>query len=443
MSNNDTIAAIATASGVGGVGVIRVSGARVKDIAVQVLGELPPKRRATSKTFLNKSGDIVDSGLAIFFQGPYSYTGEDVLELQGHGGVAVLRMLLRACTDAGARVAQPGEFTQRAYLNNKLDLAQAESVADLIEASSEAAVLSANRSLSGEFSDRVSLIRNELVEIRVFIEAAIDFSDEEIDFIKTHQMESRLKRLSEKLVELRGVATQGNLLREGVKVVLAGEPNVGKSTLMNLLAEEDVSIVTEHEGTTRDLIQRRITIKGVPILLTDTAGLRLSSDPVEKIGIQRTISNLKEADIILELRAADSVANRFDDMTDIDENRKIAVVNKIDLSPDLGHSMVSGKNRPVYLSAKTGEGLSELKERLLEKAGVKMGDEAPFMARERHLNALRSAERHVDLALINIESIDLCAEDLRLGQNSLSEVTGEFVADDLLGEIFSSFCVGK
>ena len=443
MSNNDTIAAIATASGVGGVGVIRVSGARVKDIAVQVLGELPPKRRATSKTFLNKSGDIVDSGLAIFFQGPYSYTGEDVLELQGHGGVAVLRMLLRACTDAGARVAQPGEFTQRAYLNNKLDLAQAESVADLIEASSEAAVLSANRSLSGEFSDRVSLIRNELIEIRVFIEAAIDFSDEEIDFIKTHQMESRLKRLSEKLVELRGVATQGNLLREGVKVVLAGEPNVGKSTLMNLLAEEDVSIVTEHEGTTRDLIQRRITIKGVPILLTDTAGLRLSSDPVEKIGIQRTISNLKEADIILELRAADSVVNRFDDMTDIDENRKIAVVNKIDLSPDLGHSMVSGKNRPVYLSAKTGEGLSELKERLLEKAGVKMGDEAPFMARERHLNALRSAERHVDLALINIESIDLCAEDLRLGQNSLSEVTGEFVADDLLGEIFSSFCVGK
>ena len=443
MSNNDTIAAIATASGVGGVGVIRVSGARVKDIAVQVLGELPPKRRATSKTFLNKSGDIVDSGLAIFFQGPYSYTGEDVLELQGHGGVAVLRMLLRACTDAGARVAQPGAFTQRAYLNNKLDLAQAESVADLIEASSEAAVLSANRSLSGEFSDRVSLIRNELIEIRVFIEAAIDFSDEEIDFIKSHQMESRLKRLSEKLVELRGVATQGNLLREGVKVVLAGEPNVGKSTLMNLLAEEDVSIVTEHEGTTRDLIQRRITIKGVPILLTDTAGLRLSSDPVEKIGIQRTISNLKEADIILELRAADSVANRFDDMTDIDENRKIAVVNKIDLSPDLGHSMVSGKNRPVYLSAKTGEGLSELKERLLEKAGVKMGDEAPFMARERHLNALRSAERHVDLALINIESIDLCAEDLRLGQNSLSEVTGEFVADDLLGEIFSSFCVGK
>ena len=443
MSNNDTIAAIATASGVGGVGVIRVSGARVKDIAVQVLGELPPKRRATSKTFLNKSGDIVDSGLAIFFQGPYSYTGEDVLELQGHGGVAVLRMLLRACTDAGARVAQPGEFTQRAYLNNKLDLAQAESVADLIEASSEAAVLSANRSLSGEFSDRVSLIRNELIEIRVFIEAAIDFSDEEIDFIKIHHMESRLKRLSEKLVELRGVATQGNLLREGVKVVLAGEPNVGKSTLMNLLAEEDVSIVTEHEGTTRDLIQRRITIKGVPILLTDTAGLRLSSDPVEKIGIQRTISNLKEADIILELRAADSVANRFDDMTDIDENRKIAVVNKIDLSPDLGHSMVSGKNRPVYLSAKTGEGLSELKERLLEKAGVKMGDEAPFMARERHLNALRSAERHVDLALINIESIDLCAEDLRLGQNSLSEVTGEFVADDLLGEIFSSFCVGK
>ena len=443
MSNNDTIAAIATASGVGGVGVIRVSGAKVKDIAVQVLGELPPKRRATSKTFLNKSGDIVDSGLAIFFQGPYSYTGEDVLELQGHGGVAVLRMLLRACTDAGARVAQPGEFTQRAYLNNKLDLAQAESVADLIEASSEAAVLSANRSLSGEFSDRVSLIRNELIEIRVFIEAAIDFSDEEIDFIKTHQMESRLKRLSEKLVELRGVATQGNLLREGVKVVLAGEPNVGKSTLMNLLAEEDVSIVTEHEGTTRDLIQRRITIKGVPILLTDTAGLRLSSDPVEKIGIQRTISNLKEADIILELRAADSLANRFDDMTDIDENRKIAVVNKIDLSPDLGHSMVSGKNRPVYLSAKTGDGLSELKERLLEKAGVKMGDEAPFMARERHLNALRSAERHVDLALINIESIDLCAEDLRLGQNSLSEVTGEFVADDLLGEIFSSFCVGK
>ncbi len=443
MSNNDTIAAIATAPGVGGVGVIRVSGSGVKEIAMQVLGDLPPKRRATSKSFLNKSGDIVDSGLAIYFQGPYSYTGEDVLELQGHGGVAVLRMLLRACIDAGARVAQPGEFTQRAYLNNKLDLAQAESVADLIEASSEAAVLSANRSLSGEFSDRVSSIRKELIEIRVFIEAAIDFSDEEIDFIEAYQMESRLKRLLAKLAELRGVAAQGNLLREGLKVVLVGEPNVGKSTLMNLLAEEDVSIVTEHEGTTRDLIQRRITINGVPILLTDTAGLRLSDDPVEKIGIQRTISNLKEADIILEVRAANSATRRLDDMTDIEENRKIAVVNKIDLLGDSGYAVADGKSSPVYLSARTGAGLGELKERLLEKAGVKMGDEAPFMARERHLNALRSAERHVGLALINVESIDLCAEDLRLAQNSLSEVTGEFVADDLLGEIFSSFCVGK
>ena len=443
MSNSDTIAAIATGPGSGGIGVVRISGVGARQIGEDILGGLPQARMATHRTFKSAGGAAIDAGLAIFFEAPNSYTGEDVLELQGHGGPAVLRLLLRSCIDSGARLAEPGEFTQRAYLNDKLDLAQAESVADLIGASSAAAVLSAHRSLSGDFSNRTEAIKNELIEIRVFVEAAIDFSDEEIDFLEDHSVNDRIKEISKKLELLRGLASQGNLLREGVKVVLTGEPNVGKSTLMNLLSEEEVSIVTEHAGTTRDSIQRHVVIGGVPMLVIDTAGLRVSEDPVEAIGIARALTNAGDADVVLEMRAAGMKARSQTLSLDVDEAKKIIVVNKIDL---LGESSRLGTKEGipmVCLSAKTGDGLEMLKSALLEKAGVRRSDEAPFMARERHLNALERAAEHVSLALVNIAAIELCAEELRMAQNAVSEITGEFVADDLLGEIFSSFCVGK
>jgi tRNA modification GTPase len=443
MSSNDTIAAIATAPGTGGIGVVRVSGKKTKIIAERIIGELPPKRTAATRTFINAAGDSLDAGLALYFNGPNSYTGEDVLELQGHGGPGVLRLVLRACIDAGARLAQPGEFTQRAYLNNKLDLAQAESVADLIGASSEAAVLSAHRSLSGEFSDRTEDIRRELIETRVFVEAAIDFAEEEIDFLKDESVKDRLSSILQSLGELRDSATQGNLLREGAKVVLAGEPNVGKSTLMNLLSEEETSIVTEYAGTTRDSIQRQIIVGGIPMTVVDTAGLRKSDDPIESIGIQRTLDHLKDADVIVYMQEAGNDADRQSLISDFEEAKSVIVLNKIDLmGREEGLDDQSGVP-VIYLSAKTGAGLEILKKNLLEKVGARLSEEVPFMARERHLNALDRAVRHLSAALANIAIIEFCAEELRAAQGAISEITGEFVADDLLGQIFSSFCVGK
>ena len=443
MLNNDTIAAIATAPGTGGIGVVRVSGKKTKEIAGCIIGELAPKRMAAMRTFTNAAGDSLDSGLTLYFEGPDSYTGEDVLELQGHGGPGVLRLILRACIEAGARLAQPGEFTQRAYLNNKLDLAQAESVADLIGASSEAAVLSAHRSLSGEFSDRTQDIRRELIETRVFVEAAIDFAEEEIDFLKDESVKDRLSSILQSLGELRDSATQGNLLREGAKVVLAGEPNVGKSTLMNLLSEEETSIVTEYAGTTRDSIQRQIIVGGIPMTVVDTAGLRKSDDPIESIGIQRTLDHLKDADVIVYMQDAGNDADRQRLISDFEEAKSVIVLNKIDLmGREEGLDDQSGVP-VIYLSAKTGAGLEILKKNLLEKVGARLSEEVPFMARERHLNALDRAVRHLSAALANIAIIEFCAEELRAAQDAISEITGEFVADDLLGEIFSSFCVGK
>lgn len=443
MLNNDTIAAIATAPGTGGIGVVRVSGKKTKEIAGCIIGELAPKRMAGMRTFTNAAGDSLDSGLTLYFEGPDSYTGEDVLELQGHGGPGVLRLILRACIEAGARLAQPGEFTQRAYLNNKLDLAQAESVADLIGASSEAAVLSAHRSLSGEFSGRTEDIRRELIETRVFVEAAIDFAEEEIDFLKDESVKDRLSSILQSLGELRDSATQGNLLREGAKVVLAGEPNVGKSTLMNLLSEEETSIVTEYAGTTRDSIQRQIILGGIPMTVVDTAGLRKSDDPIESIGIQRTLDHLKDADVIVYMQDAGNDADRQRLISDFEEAKSVIVLNKIDLmGREEGLDDQSGVP-VIYLSAKTGAGLEILKKNLLEKVGARLSEEVPFMARERHLNALDRAVRHLSAALANIAIIEFCAEELRAAQDAISEITGEFVADDLLGQIFSSFCVGK
>ncbi len=443
MLNNETIAAIATPPGTGGIGVVRVSGKKTRIIAKHIIDGLPPKRTAVIRTFVNGAGEALDSGLAVYFQGPNSYTGEDVLELQGHGGPGVLRLILRACIDAGARLAEPGEFTKRAYLNSKLDLAQAESVADLIGASSEAAVLSAHRSLSGEFSTRTEQIKKELIEARVFVEAAIDFSEEEIDFLKDESVKDRLNGVHLSLVQLREQATQGNLLREGAKVVLAGEPNVGKSTLMNRLSEEETSIVTQYAGTTRDSIERQIIVGGMPMLIIDTAGLRRSDDPIESMGIQRTLDHLKDADVIVDIREAGSDLGARASMPHFAENKSIVVFNKIDLKGQSASLNERGGIPAVNLSAKTGAGIEILKECLLEKAGVRLSEEMPFMARERHLNALDRAAAHVTAALINIGTIELCAEELRVAQNAISEITGEFVADDLLGEIFSNFCVGK
>ncbi|MDC1310829.1 tRNA uridine-5-carboxymethylaminomethyl(34) synthesis GTPase MnmE [Burkholderiales bacterium] len=443
MPNNETIAAIATPPGAGGIGVVRLSGKKTKEIAEEMIGGLPPKRTAVKRIFVNGAGEALDSGLVVYFEGPNSYTGEDVLELQGHGGPGVLRLVLRACIDAGARPAEPGEFTQRAYLNNKLDLAQAESVADLIAASSEAAVLSAHRSLSGEFSARTEQIKHELIEARVFVEAAIDFSEEEIDFLEDESVKRRLNAVYISLEQLRELAAQGNLLREGAKIVLAGEPNVGKSTLMNLLSEEETSIVTEYAGTTRDSIQRQIIVGGVPMLIIDTAGLRSSDDPIESIGIQRTLDHLKDADVIVDMREAGNNAHVEASTAYFEKAKSIIVFNKIDLT-----GQVEGFNDhegvpAINLSAKTGEGIEILKDHLLDKVGVRLSEEAPFMARERHLSALDRAATHVNAALSNIGTIEFCAEELRVAQNALSEITGEFVADDLLGEIFSNFCVGK
>ena len=443
MSSNDTIAAIATAPGTGGIGVVRVSGKKTKIIAERIIGELPTKRTAATRTFINAAGDSLDAGLALYFKGPNSYTGEDVLELQGHGGPGVLRLVLRACIDAGARLAQPGEFTQRAYLNNKLDLAQAESVADLISASSEAAVLSAHRSLSGEFSSRAEDIKRELIEARVFVEAAIDFAEEEIDFLEDESVKGRLSSILHSVKQLRDSAAQGNLLRDGAKVVLVGEPNVGKSTLMNLLSEEETSIVTEYAGTTRDSIQRQIIVGGIPMIIVDTAGLRRSDDPIENIGIQRTLDQLKDADVIVYMRVASNGVDSQGMMPDFEETKSIIVLNKIDLTGQEQRSTERNGVPIIHLSAKTGAGLEILKKNLLDKVGARLSEEAPFMARERHLDALDRAALHVGAALSNITTIEFCAEELRAAQSAISEITGEFVADDLLGEIFSSFCVGK
>ncbi|MEK9915854.1 MAG: tRNA uridine-5-carboxymethylaminomethyl(34) synthesis GTPase MnmE [Betaproteobacteria bacterium] len=443
MQNADTIAAIATAPGVGGVGIIRVSGPGVASVASRVIRKIPEDRIATFANFRNQSGDRLDSGLALFFKGPNSFTGEDVLELHAHGGPAVLRTVLRACFEAGARPAEPGEFSKRAFLNDKLDLAQAEAVADLIEATTETAVISAQRSLSGDFSSVIGLIKAELITIRVSIEATIDFSDEDITAADVEAIKDRLAGVVHQLETVLISAKTGALLREGIRVVIAGQPNVGKSSLMNRLFEEEVSIVTDIPGTTRDVLQKELSIDGFPIHLVDTAGLRDTADPVELIGVERAISNAKTADLILEVRATGEEEHTNTPMLEGISDRRIIVINKIDLVEG-GPSVSQGKTGPVVrLSAKTGCGLDLLKQTILSLSGAKTEGETPFMARERHIRALELALSCMTSAQSNLETIEFCAEDLRQAQDAISQITGEFVSDDLLGEIFSSFCIGK
>ena len=446
MPTADTIAAVATAHGRAGIGVIRVSGPSVAQICTALTGNLPTERHATLSSFCDASGDVIDQGIAIFFPAPHSYTGEDVLEVQAHGGVAVQRMLLQRCVELGARVAEPGEFTKRAFLNDKIDLAQAESVADLIDASSADAARSARRSLTGQFSARIHEIRDSLIELRTIVEAVLDFPDDEVDLIERHQVRSKLETIRNGIAVLTESAAQGNLLREGVQVVLLGAPNVGKSSLMNRLAEEEVAIVTEVPGTTRDVLRRELVIGGVPVHVVDTAGLQESNDPVERIGVERSLQQMELADIAIEVVDATLSTAQSSNKTAFPipvRSTNIRVINKIDITEEHPHKESDNDVESIWLSAKTGSGIELLREKLLETIGWRQTDEIPFMARERHVDALNRALVGIDRAAKQTGRLELLAEELRLAQHALSEITGEFSADDLLGEIFSRFCIGK
>jgi tRNA modification GTPase len=441
----DTIAAIATAPGRGGVGVVRVSGVGLGALALTLCGRAPTPRIAHYTRFLDAEGRVIDEGILLYFAAPASFTGEDVLELQGHGGPVVMQLLLERCLQLGARLAEPGEFTRRAFLNGKLDLAQAESVADLIEASTAAAARSAVRSLSGRFSEEVHRIVDALIDLRMLVEATLDFPEEEIDFLERARAMPRLDGIRDQLEALLDRARQGALLRSGLNVVLVGEPNVGKSSLLNQLAGEDRAIVTEIAGTTRDALRETIQIEGIPLHIIDTAGLRDTVDTVERIGIERTWREIERADVIL--RLVDAVQGEVGE-DDIDRRlppavARITVMNKIDLAGlAAGRSEAAGRIR-LQVSARSGEGVELVRQELLRIAGWHAHGEDVILARERHLTALRRALAHVTEAGEQLGALELFAEELRLAQEQLGEITGEFTADALLGVIFSRFCIGK
>lgn len=444
LQNADAIVAIATAQGRGGVGVVRISGGDISSFADGILGRLPKARHATYANFLDDKGDILDQGIALYFPAPHSYTGEEVLELQGHGGPAVLHMLLQRCVELGAGLAQPGEFTRRAYLNNKMDLAQAESVADLIDANSSAAARSALRSLSGEFSSVIRGLVDALINLRMLVEAMLNFPEEEVDNVDLQRRDSMLEGIRNLLQQTLDTAKQGSLLREGAHIVIAGQPNVGKSSLLNKLSGEEVALVSDIPGTTRDVIRQAIQLQGVPLFIIDTAGLRQSDDVVENMGIARAHQTLHRADLILLVLDA-SLGITVQDKhilealpTDIP---RLLVFNKDDLVYD--KSAPAGNDLSIYVSAKTGAGLDQLRDMLLKAVGWRAQESGVFMARERHLRALQTAQNHLCMAHDVLMDAELFAEELRLAQGALSEITGEFTADDLLGEIFSRFCIGK
>ena len=441
----DTIAAVASAQGRGGVGVIRVSGSDIEALIRKILGKLPAARHALYGNFLDANGDIIDQGIALYFPAPHSYTGENVLELQGHGGPAVLQMLLQRCLDLGARLALPGEFTRRAFLNGKLDLAQAESVADLIEANSTEAARSAMRSLCGEFSNTVHMLVDELIHLRMLVEAMLDFPEEEASADDIGQRDSLLNNLQSYLKQTLETAKQGSLLREGAHVVIAGQPNVGKSSLLNRLAGEELALVSAIPGTTRDVIRQSIQIRGVPLHIMDTAGLRDSRDEIENMGIALTHQTLRRADLILLLLDASQGMTELDRtiIEDIPADiPRLLVLNKTDLLQRMP-SELPGKETFVGVSAKTGEGIEVLRGKLLEAVGWRDQEGGVFIARERHLRSLAQAQTHLTQARTVLTQAELFAEELRLAQRALNEITGEFTPDDLLGEIFSRFCIGK
>ncbi len=464
--HQEPIAAIATAAGRGAVGIVRVSGKNLGSWITHLLGRALRPREATYLPFNDRQGVPLDQGLALYFPGPHSFTGEDVLELQAHGGPVVLQLLLGRCLEAALdtdpitgqsylgsmRIAQPGEFSERAFLNDKIDLAQAEAIADLIDASTEAAARSATQSLSGVFSREIHTLRDALIHLRMLVEATLDFPEEEIDFLEKSDAKGQLVRLQQSLHTVLQKASQGALLREGITVVIAGQPNAGKSSLLNALAGAELAIVTPIAGTTRDKVQQTIQIEGVPIHVVDTAGLRHSEDDVEKIGIARAWEAIEGADAVLflhdltRINAIDYIAGDVAITGAIGQklSNKVPVIdvwNKADAAP------LAPREGAIVLSAKTGFGLDSLRRALLVAAGWQAPNGGVFIARERHIHALRRVDQHLALAAEHLaaqdQSLDLMAEELRLGQNALSEITGEFTSDDLLGVIFSKFCIGK
>ncbi|ANC40094.1 tRNA uridine-5-carboxymethylaminomethyl(34) synthesis GTPase MnmE [Hafnia alvei] len=454
MSQSDTIVAQATPPGRGGVGILRVSGRQAKEVAMELLGKLPKPRYADYLPFKDTDGSVLDQGIALYFPGPNSFTGEDVLELQGHGGPVILDLLLKRILQMPeVRIARPGEFSERAFLNDKLDLAQAEAIADLIDASSEQAARSAVNSLQGAFSNRVNQLVEALTHLRIFVEAAIDFPDEEIDFLSDGKIEAQLNGVMGELQAVRAEARQGSLLREGMKVVIAGRPNAGKSSLLNALAGREAAIVTDIAGTTRDVLREHIHIDGMPLHIIDTAGLREASDEVERIGIERAWNEIEQADRVLFMvdgtttDAIEPASIWPEFMARLPKTLPITVVrNKADMTGEaLGLSEVNGYSL-IRLSARTGEGIDVLRDHLKQSMGFTSNMEGGFLARRRHLQALETAAEHLEQGkeqLVSAYAGELLAEELRLAQQALSEITGEFTSDDLLGRIFSSFCIGK
>ena len=449
----DTIAAIATPIGRGGVGIIRVSGPKAPAIAEQVLRTQPMARQAHYGKFWDADDKVLDQGIALFFPAPHSFTGENVLELQGHGGPVVMDWLLHACLQAGARMARPGEFSERAYLNDKLDLAQAEAIADLIDANSEQAARNALNSLQGAFSAKVNVLLQALTNLRIYVEAAIDFPEEEIDFLSDGHVTGQLADIKEKLQQVLQEARQGCLTREGMNVVIAGRPNAGKSSLLNALAGKDSAIVTDIEGTTRDLLREHIHIDGMPLHIIDTAGLRDNPDQVEAIGIERAQQAILTADRILLVQdpsrnnaTKESIASLLPEIADrIDPEKVTTVINKADL-PGQQAGWLQESPAILSLSAKSGDGMSLLREHLKAIMGYQSSTEGSFTARRRHLDALERCRQHVNDGERQLQGYgagELLAEDLRAAQLALGEITGQLSADDLLGKIFSSFCIGK
>lgn len=452
--HTDTIVAQATPPGRGGVGIIRVSGPKAKEVALAVAGRELKPRYAEYLPFKNEDGTALDQGIALFFKGPNSFTGEDVLELQGHGGPVLMDMMIRRILEIdGIRAARPGEFSERAFMNDKLDLAQAEAIADLIDASSEEAARSAFKSLQGAFSVRVNELVEALIHLRIYVEAAIDFPEEEIDFLSDGKVSGDLNGIIDRLDAVRREANQGAIMREGMKVVIAGRPNAGKSSLLNALSGKDSAIVTDIAGTTRDVLREHIHIDGMPLHIIDTAGLREASDEVERIGIERAWEEIQQADRVLFM--ADSTTTDATDPAEIwpefverlPEGLGITVIrNKVELTgEDAGICHVNNPTL-IRLSARTGDGVEQLRDHLKECMGFAGTTEGGFMARRRHLDALERAASHLETGKEQLEGFmagEILAEELRLAQQHLSEITGEFTSDDLLGRIFTSFCIGK
>ncbi|MBT3918243.1 MAG: tRNA uridine-5-carboxymethylaminomethyl(34) synthesis GTPase MnmE [Nitrosomonadales bacterium] len=449
LNDSSTIAAISTAKGVGGIGVVRISGNDSLKIANKICNVDITPRKAHFSTFKDKKNITLDQGVVIYFPSPASFTGEDIVELQGHGGVVVLNLILKSCLSYGARLAAPGEFTKRAFLNNKLDLSQAESVADLINASTEAAAKSAINSLSGSFSNKINDLLNKLIDLRVFVEACLDFPEEDINFIDQGKVDKKLKDLNINIYKILDSAKQGQLLRDGVKVVLIGQPNVGKSSLMNQLARQNKAIVTEIPGTTRDPIKSDINIQGIPIHLTDTAGLRNTEDVVEKFGIDKTWESIEEADIAIILADVTVAPAKYEEIiiNQLPKSlNKIFVKNKIDLLKQ-NSSITYQNNEPqIFISAMKGDGIILVENEILKIIGKEKSSsnkEDLFMARSRHIEALEKVKSALNNATLNLQAPELVAEELMIAQKSLSKITGEFSSDDLLGQIFGEFCIGK